>query len=587
MLFNKYLGPYYRKFILFYIIGFLALIFVDYIQLYLPEYLGEIIRIVRTGGTEIGSLIWKMLLVAAGIWFGRMFWRLTIFYAARKIESNIRADMFKKAETLTQTYFHANNVGTLMDWFTNDLDEVEEYLGWGFVMLVDAIFLSIFVVFKIVRLDIIELHSGILTLITAIPIVLIMIWGLLVEKVMAQKWEERQKEFDRLYDFTRESFTGIRVIKAFVKERQEMKAFYKEAKRNKDANLRMVKVHIIFETIIEFIIGIMIIVLMVAGGYMVIKGVYLAEQLVTYIGYVDSIIWPMIALGQIISMRSRAKASLKRITNYLDTEVDIFDKEDAYELEDCKGEITFNHLNFSFSDEPDRLVLKDINLKINAGERVGVVGKIGTGKTTLANILLRLYNVNPDSVLIDGHDIMNIKINSLRKHVAYAMQDNFLFSDTIHNNIAFSDKNLSNEIVRKAAMFADVDANIVNFKDGYDTVSGERGVTLSGGQKQRIGIARAYIKDSPILILDDSVAAVDLKTEETILANIFANRKDKTTILIASRVSTVINMDKIIVLKDGEVEAFDTPANLEKNSETFKKMVYLQKLEQEVEGGAI
>ena len=586
MVFNKYLGPYYRKYWMFYAIGFIALIFVDYIQLYLPEYLGEIIGIVRNGGSDIGPLLGKMLLVGLGILVGRMSWRLSIFYAARKMESQVRADMFRKAEKLSQTYFHINNVGTLMDWFTNDLDEVEEYLGWGFVMMIDAVFLSIFVVYKIINLDIIVLKSGILTGLTAIPIILIIIWGLFVERIMAKMWDIRQKEFDRLYDFTRESFTGIRVIKAFVKERKEIKAFYKEAKRNKDANIRHVKVSVIFDVIIEFIIAIMIILIMVVGAYMVSKGVYQAEQLVTYIGYVDSVIWPMIALGQIIAMRSRAKASLKRITNYLDSEVDINDKEDAIELDNCQGKIEFNHLTFAFPDDP-RPVLNDVTLTINAGENIGIVGKIGCGKTTLANLLLHLYNVDDNQILIDGHDLMNIKIKSLRENVGYAMQDNFLFSDTIQNNIAFADKTLSNEVVRKAAMFADVDSNIIAFKDGYNTVSGERGVTLSGGQKQRIGIARAYIKNSPILILDDSVAAVDLKTEETILDNIFKYRKDKTTILIASRVSTVINMDKILVLKDGCVEAFDTPANLEKNSETFKKMVYLQKLEQEVEGGAI
>ena len=262
-------------------------------------------------------------------------------------------------------------------------------------------------------------------------------------------------------------------------------------------------------------------------------------------------------------------------------EEEISDKEDAIELADCKGKITFDHFSFAYPGSTEHS-LKDVSFEIKAGEMVGIVGKIGSGKSTLVNSLLHLYNIDRGTIYIDDVDLMDIKIASLRENIAYVPQDNFLFSDNIRNNISFANSKASMNDIRNAAKFADVDDNILGFSDGYETLTGERGVTLSGGQKQRISIARAYIKDAPIMIMDDSVSAVDVKTEETILHNIYENRKGKTTIIIASRVSTVAHLDKILVLKEGEVEAFDTPERLEKISPTYAKMVYLQKLESEL-----
>ena len=309
-----------------------------------------------------------------------------------------------------------------------------------------------------------------------------------------------------------------------------------------------------------------------------------AGGLITFVGYFDTLVWPMIALGQVVTMRSRSKASLKRITNFLDQEEEIRNVENAYVLENVKGEIRFDNFSFAYPSS-EANVLKNITFTVNPGESVGIVGKIGSGKTTLVNTLLHLYNVERGKVFIDGPDIIDCNIESLRDAIGYVPQDNFLFSDKIKNNIAFSCNELDMDKVYDAAKFADVHSNIEEFTEGYETVSGERGVTLSGGQKQRISIARAYIKDAPIMILDDSVSAVDVKTEETILANIQSERKGKTTIVIASRVSTGSHLDKILVLDKGEVEAYDTPQRLEEISPTYKKMVYLQKLEREVEGG--
>ena len=594
MLFGKYINKYYLKFSWLFLIGLIGLVAVDVFQLFIPEYLGKLVDMFDGGAIDKAALkeiILGVMVVAIVMFFGRIMWRLSIFNASQRIEAGLRHTMFLKSERLSQRYYHENKVGTVMSWFTTDLETIEEFFGWGSVMLVDALFLSVLALYKMFSLD------WALSCLLLIPLALIVVWGMLVEKFMALKWEQRQNEFDKLYDFSQESFTGIRVIKAFVKETQQLHAFAKIAKRNKDANIELVKVSVIFDAIIEIIIAAIMALILGLGGYFVYRYVtgtpvfvfghevdMTAGGLITFVGYFDTLVWPMIALGQVVTMRSRSKASLKRITNFLDQEEEIRNVENAYVLENVKGEIRFDNFSFAYPSS-EANVLKNITFTVNPGESVGIVGKIGSGKTTLVNTLLHLYNVERGKVFIDGHDIMDCNIESLRDAIGYVPQDNFLFSDKVKNNIAFSCNELDMDKVYDAAKFADVHSNIEEFTEGYETVSGERGVTLSGGQKQRISIARAYIKDAPIMILDDSVSAVDVKTEETILANIQSERKGKTTIVIASRVSTVSHLDKILVLDKGEVEAYDTPQRLEEISPTYKKMVYLQKLEREVEGG--
>jgi len=603
MVFERHMRKYYLRYIFLYILGIASLIAVDYAQTYIPEFLGNIVSIIKdeTNGLieynkalENVTKIAVSLLIVAGVMFlGRMLWRFTLFNASGRIESSLRHDMFLKSEKLSQKYYHENKVGSIMSWFTSDLETIEEYCGFGTVQLVDALFLGILVIVKMIQLD------YILALISFIPMILIIVWGFLIEKFMSKKWTERQECFDSLYDYTQETFTGIRVIKAFVKETAQIHAFAKIAKKNKDTNVSFARVSVIFDVLIEIIIAAIMSMILMIGGYAVYSCVtgnpmnifghvvnLDAGKLVTFISYFDLLVWPMIAMGATVALRSRAKASLRRVVNFLDAPEDIKNPENPYVLENVKGNISFKNFTFKYPDaQAGNNSLKDVTFEIKAGESIGIVGKIGCGKTTLVNSLLRLYNVGKGEIFIDGHDLMDCDIKSIRNAIAYVPQDNFLFSDKIYNNIAFSDRAIDRVKIENAAKFADVHDNIADFKNGYDTLSGERGVTLSGGQKQRIAIARAYLKDSPIMIMDDSVSAVDVKTEETILQNIHEQRKGKTTIVIASRVSTVSKLDKILVLKDGEVEAFDTPKNLLNISPTYKKMVYLQELEKEVEGG--
>ena len=593
MLFGKYINRYYLKYGWLFLIGILALIAVDYIQLKIPEYLGEVVYILEHNGdtNRIFTLGLYVLIVAAGMFVGRFIWRIALFNASFRIEADLRHKMFLKAEALPRQFYHDTKVGSVMSWFTNDLETISDHLGWGTVMIVDSLFLSVLTVAKMIMLD------GIMSFICFIPIVLIIIWGVINEKFMAMKWDERQKAYDELYDFSQENFTGIRVIKAFVKETKEIHAFAKVAKKNANVNISFARLSVIFDVIIEIIIALMMAIALIFGGWFVyafnhesaitLFGVteeITPDKLIVFIGYMDILIWPMIALGQVVPMYSRSRASLKRVSAFLSSEINVKSPENAVKLEQVEGNITYRNFNFSYPTY-DYANLKNINLEIKAGESIGIVGKIGSGKTTLVNVLLMMYNVEPGTLFIDGQDIMTLDIDSLRDHIAYVPQDNFLFSDSIEHNINFGLESGTEETARMGAIFAGVDDDVRGFNKGYQTVSGERGVTLSGGQKQRISIARAYVKNAPILILDDSVSAVDTKTEEIILRNITNERKGKTTLVVASRISTVSQLDKIIVLNDGEVEAFDTPHNLLKISPTYQKMVKLQELESEVEGG--
>lgn len=599
MLFHRYLKPFYLRYAPLYLLGIAALVVVNYAQLYIPEYLGSLIDLCTAAAREgtpltvsdIGGLLLGVLLVAVILFVGRSIWRLSIFNASGKTEAGLRRLMFGKSERLSPRYYHENKVGGVMAWFTSDLSTVEEYLGWGTVMSVDAIFLSLLTVWRMIRLD------WVMTLFLLLPLLLIIVWGALVEKYMSMKWDARQQAFDRLYDFSQESFTGLAVIKAFVKETQELHAFAKVARRNRDESVSFVRLSVLFDVIISIIIGVCMAALLALGGYFVWRlaggtpAVIFGHEMdltaggvVTFIGYFDTLIWPMMAMGQIVSMRSRFRASMRRITRFLDEDEELRDAPDAAPLRDVRGGIAVRHLTFAYpATESD--ALSDVSFTVAPGETVGIVGRVGCGKTTLVSLLLRLWNVPEGTVLFDGQDIMHATAASVREAVAYVPQDQFLFSDTIRGNIALAKPDATDEEIRAAARFADVDDNITAFRSGYDTVLGERGVTLSGGQKQRVAMARAALKDAPIMIFDDSVSAVDMATEERILSNIAKERRGKTTLIVASRVSTVAGADRILVLRDGRVEAFDTPARLSETSETYRTMVRLQALEREAGGG--
>lgn len=590
MLFGKHVNKYYLKYFWHFFFGILALIIVDYAQILVPQEIANIGEAISNG--EITSLtsiafikpISIIFIVAATMFIGRFAWRRCILGEAIRIQADIRKELFMKTEVLTQRYYKQNKTGAILAYFSNDLETIEEVFGFGVVQLVDGVFLSVLSFIKMFQL------STVLTLIALIPLLILLSCAFIVDKYMEKKYEKRQKAFEDMSDFSQENFTGIRVIKAFVKEAKELRHFAKENKKNKDANIEFVKFGALLDVAINLLIYSVIIIIFCVGGYFVYQesiGVdvgFSTWDIIEFIGYFNSIIWPVFALASIINLTARGRTSLRRISSILDEEVEISDSGEVIIPSEIKGGIKFNNFSFAFPDDPEEKVLKNISFEIKPGETVGVIGKIGSGKSTLVNMLFRLYNVEKGTLFIDNYDIMDLPVKVVRNSIGYAPQDNFLFSDTIRKNIAFADDTIPDEEVVEAAEFSAVRSNIEEFSEGYQTMIGERGVTLSGGQKQRISISRAVVKDPKILVLDDSVSAVDIKTEETILNNIKKLRKGKTTILIASRVSTVEKLDKVLVLKDGQLEYFGTNKECLKNSPTYKRMVELQTLEKELEG---
>jgi ATP-binding cassette subfamily B protein len=442
------------------------------------------------------------------------------------------------------------------------------------MMFFDAVMLGIMALSKMAKMNL-----G-LTLLSLIPMTFLLASATIVGKRLAQKWDARQEAYSRLSDFSQESFSGIAVIKAFVKEGKELWAFRKLNVENEEANLAHTKASVLFRVMVTLFVESVICIILGYGGFLVYKDVLNAGQLLEFTGYFNSVVWPIMAVSELIDMSSRGKASLARVGELLDAEVVVKDRPGVQDLENPKGAIEFRDLTFRYPDgEFD--ALEHVSFSIHPGENIGLVGKTGSGKTTLVDLILRTYNVSDGTLFIDGRDVNDLSIRSVREACAYVPQDNFLFSDTIERNIAFGEPGYERTVIEEAASLADVDDNIRQFQLGYDTVLGERGVTVSGGQKQRISIARALLKNAPILILDDSVSAVDTKTEETILSNLRRTRAGKTTILIAHRISTIEQMDKVLFIDDGAVAGFATHEELYETCSEYRKMVDLQRLEEE------
>lgn len=587
MIFGKHINRYYIKYAGWLLLGLLSLVIVDWFQLVIPNMYQMVINGMNTGFVEVDGvqkvfdlnflldeICMPMVWIILAMVFGRFLWRVAFFGVGIRVEADLRNRMFDHAKDLSCEYYQVNKVGNLMSLFTNDLDTIQECFAWGLLMFFDATFLGVLAIIKMWNMD------QVLTLFAMIPMAFLLGASLVLGSYMMKKWDVRQAAFSKLSDFSQESFSGIAVIKAFVKEAKELMAFKKLNEENETANVDYTKSSVLLRILTTLFIESVICVILGYGGYLAYKGQFNAGQLVEFIGYFTAIVWPIMAVAELIDMVSRGNASLKRIGELLEAKQNVIDREDVKELKDIKGDIEFKNLTFRYPDgEYD--VLEDVSFRIHAGENIGLVGKTGAGKTTLVDLILRAYNVPDGTLFIDGHDVNTVAIRDVREGCAYVPQDNFLFSDTIENNIAFATDEKVHSAVVDAATLADVDSNIQEFKDAYDTVLGERGVTVSGGQKQRISIARALMKDAPILILDDSVSAVDTKTERTILKNLRETREGKTTILIAHRISTIEQMDKILFIEEGKVIAFGTHTQLYHNCPSYQKMVDLQKLEEE------
>lgn len=590
MIFGKHINRYYFKYAGWLILGLISLVVVDFLQLEIPKLYRMVINGMNSGSVNadgmqtafdmdflLDRICMPMVVIILAMVFGRFLWRVCFFGAAVRLEAQLRNRMFDHAKELSREYYQVNKVGNLMSLFTNDLDTVQECFGWGVMMFFDALLLGALAVMNMWRMD------PVLTLLSLIPMAFLLGAATVIGKQMMKKWDIRQEAFSKLSDFSQESFSGIAVIKAFVKEAKELMAFKKLNEENEVANIDHTKASVLLRILVSLFVESVICVILGYGGYLVYMGRFNAGQLVEFIGYFNAVIWPIMAVSELIDMTSRGKASLERLGELLDAKINVTDREGVSGLENVRGDIEFRNMTFRYPDgETD--VLKNVSFTIKAGQNVGLVGKTGSGKSTLVDLILRTYNVPDGTLFVDGHDVNDVRIHDLRACCAYVPQDNFLFSDTIESNIAFGVEKYSAKAVIRAARLADVDNNIKEFRQGYDTVLGERGVTVSGGQKQRISIARALMKDAPILILDDSVSAVDTKTEAAILENLRQARQGKTTILIAHRISTIEKMDLILFIENGELAAAGTHESLYADCPEYRKMVDLQKLEEE--GGA-
>ena len=587
MIFGRYINRYYLRHAPVLLLGILSLLTVDYIQLLIPELYRLVINGVNLGQVAVDGqtlpftkevlmqhICLPMIYIVVLMVIGRFLWRICFFGSAIKVTADLRERMFDHSRQLSQQYYQVNKVGNLMSLYTNDLDTIQECFGDGILMFFDAAVLGIMALVKMWQMD----YK--LTLLALIPAAIMFAIGTVMSQAMTKRWEERQQAFSDLSDFAQENFSGIAVIKAFVKELKELTAFRKLNKENEEINVIYTKIATLLEVLVTLFVESVICVILGYGGWLVYRGQFNAGQLVEYIGYFEAIVWPIMAISMLIEKTARGKASLNRITELLDAPIDVADRDGVADLQNPRGGIEFRHLSFRYPDgEYD--VLKDISFTIAPGESVGLVGKTGAGKTALVDLLLRTYNVPDGTLFVDGQDVNTVSIHSVRNACAYVPQDNFLFSDTIAHNISFGVDDATQEDIDRAAALADVRDNSVDFKDGYETVLGERGVTVSGGQKQRISIARALLKNAPILILDDSVSAVDTRTERIILNNLKASRAGKTTLLIAHRISTVEQLDKIVFLEDGRVEAVGPHDELYRSCAEYRRMVDLQRLEDE------
>lgn len=576
---KELLKRYVMKYKWFYIFGVLILLLVDYMQLFIPKIIGMVTDGIKDGSMASEGII-TMVMTLIGVTLvmalSRIGWRYCIIGSSKKIERDLRADLFEKWVELDAQYFNAHKTGNLMAYATNDLNAIRMMVGPGVITIFDAVIMT-FLVIGQMAFDI-NLQ---LTLVAIIPMPFIAWGSYYFGKIIKRRFKIKQEAFALLSDKVQEAFSGIKVIKSFVQEYYDLKGFDVIAEDNYDKNLKLAKLSAFLNPLVIFLVGTSLLISIGYGGYLTMVNEITIGEFVAFNQYILMLSWPMQAIAMGINTFAQGSASVKRIDEVLQVQAVVQDEEGAKALEQVEGNIKLSHLNFNFPDNNQQGLI-DVNLDIKKGETLAILGRTGSGKSTLVNLLLRIYNAPEGSIYIDGKDIMKATVQSVREHIAYVPQDNFLFSDTIASNIAFGADHLTKEQIEEAARKADVHRNIMDFPEKYDTVVGERGTTLSGGQKQRVSIARALILDAPILILDDSLSAVDTKTEELILENLKEVREGKTNIIIAHRISTVRHADYIVVLEEGRVAEYGNHESLLEMQGIYADMYEKQQLEEEL-----
>ena len=573
---SPYAQRFIRKYKWSYLIGMAVLIVIDLAQTEVPIIVGNVID-----GIELQTIdqsgfvnaVLRMAAIAAMVLAGRIAWRYCIFGAARKIERDMRNDLFSHLNTLPSSYFHEHKAGEIMAYMTNDIEAVRMTFAVTIMMGLDTLAIGLATMAKMVF----EIDLR-LSIVAILPMSLVAVVSTFVGREMHKRFTRRQEAFSKVADFVQEKLNGVKVIKAFVQEQKECLAFEAVNMDSRVANIREAKLQAFMFPFMHMIAGCSMAIAIGYGGYIAILGQISVGDFSAFIQYLNMLVWPIASIGRVINVITRGSASLKRIEKVLQTESDIPDLIPAGEETPLRGDICVKNLTFRYPGT-QKDVLRDISFEVKRGETLGIVGRTGAGKTTLADLLLRVDDPGQDMIYIGGQEIHSVSLKTLRRTMGYVMQDNFLFSDTVRNNIAFGDRSKTFEEIVAAAKAACVHENIMDFADGYETMVGERGVSLSGGQKQRIAIARALILDPEILILDDAVSAVDTDTEEQILRNLNALRAGKTNIIIAHRISTLQHADKIIVLSGGTITEMGNHAELVALGGIYADLYHRQLLE--------
>lgn len=562
-----------------YVKGVIFLLLTDIFQLIIPRFLGWGVDGLKKGNfgfKEISIYSFLLILFAILTAVFRYFWRMSIIPTSRRLEAKIRGKYFSHLQKLSINYFNYHKTGELMALATNDLNAVRELFGFGVVMFCDSLFLGILSIAFLVNI------SLNLALYLLIPLPFITLSIFFFGRITHHRFKYVQEGFAQLTDKTEETIAGIRVVKAYVQEEGELKNFLKKAKDLLERNIKLVKVWGFMFPSIEFLASVCILIIFYFGGSSVLREDISLGDFIAFNGYIGLLIWPMAALGQVVNVFQRGKASLERINEVLDEIPEIRDSKDTIYKERLEGRIAFKNVYFSYSSN-ESWVLEDISFEITPGKFLGITGPVGSGKTTLVSLIPRLFDINKGEILIDDIPIKKLSLNSLRKNIGFVPQDSFLFSDTIANNIRFGNLNISDEKIKELVRIVALEEDLKDFPNGLDTVVGERGVTLSGGQKQRVSLARALAIDPPILILDDALSAVDAHTEKEILANLREIRKNKALIVIAQRLSVIHEADEILVLKDGKIIERGDHEKLMRLDGFYAKLYEEQRLESELE----
>lgn len=560
-----------------YVLGIFWLIVVNTANLQVPRLLGVVTDLISTrqiGPPGLMRYVGYILAITVLMALGRYSWRIYIMGSARRLEYYLRNKLFAHLETQSVSFFNEHKTGDLMAHATNDINAIRMAMGPGVLMLTDSLYITAITVFTMVtNID------WKLTLLALLPLPFLAGMATYFGKTIHLRFKAVQQAFSTMTDRVQESLSGIRVIKSFVQEEAEIARFDSAAGNYVAKNMRMIKLWGLFLPMIQLISGISYLIVLGYGGILVVNARITLGEFVAFNSYLAMLIWPMMALGRVINVLQRGAASMDRLNKLFEKKPDVHDDPQGDLIESIQGQIEFRDLCFAYPD--GTTALKDINISLEKGKTLAIIGRTGSGKTTLVNLLLRLYNPTPGQLLIDGNDINRISLATLRESIGYVPQDNFLFSDTLANNIGFSGT-YDQEKIEEAARYAQVYDNIIEFPDKFQTMSGERGVTLSGGQKQRVSIARALVKNPKILILDDCLSAVDTHTEEEILKGLRTIMQDRTSIIISHRVSTVKDADEIIVMDQGRIIQRGTHDYLVKRSGLYQHLYFKQQLEKKV-----